>query len=170
MAGSEAPRGFAVNTRVREAHLPDLEELLALAATAEGQVGGEQGLRRALDSGDDGHIVLAMALDDGLAGFIHMHQVLDEVTVMDLLVTPARRRQGLAGELLLAGLARTRRAGARRCLLEVRAANDPAINLYRSFGFLRDGCRKGYYPGEHGREDAILMSLELAPEETKKTP
>ena len=40
--------------------------------------------------------------------------------------------------------------------LEVRESNLPAITLYESEGFLRDGVRKNFY--SNPRENAILMS------------
>ena len=40
--------------------------------------------------------------------------------------------------------------------LEVRKSNEPAIKLYKNFGFEIVGCRKNYYEKE--KEDAILMS------------
>ncbi|MCZ6831549.1 MAG: hypothetical protein O7F73_18545, partial [Gammaproteobacteria bacterium] len=48
-----------------------------------------------------------------------------------------------------------------RCLLEVRCSNGGAIALYRKHGFTEDGVRKNYYPTDGGREDALLMSLNL---------
>jgi ribosomal-protein-alanine N-acetyltransferase len=48
------------------------------------------------------------------------------------------------------------------CLhLEVRAGNAPAIALYEGEGFVRVGVRRGYYPAAGGREDALLLRLEL---------
>jgi len=33
--------------------------------------------------------------------------------------------------------------------------------LYRSLGFIDIGVRRDYYPGLVGREDAIVMSLQI---------
>ena len=46
-----------------------------------------------------------------------------------------------------------------RVTLDVRFSNAPAQNLYRSFGFVIRGLRKGYY-SDNG-EDALVMALEL---------
>jgi ribosomal-protein-alanine N-acetyltransferase len=46
-------------------------------------------------------------------------------------------------------------------LLEVRATNQPALALYAQQGFAEIGRRRGYYPAEAGREDAIVMAREL---------
>jgi len=46
-------------------------------------------------------------------------------------------------------------------LLEVRPSNIIAVNLYQSIGFSEVGVRKGYYPDKKGREDALIMGLDL---------
>ena len=48
--------------------------------------------------------------------------------------------------------------GCENVSLEVRVNNDPAIRLYRNFGFIDAAIRKNYY--ENG-DDAILMVLPL---------
>jgi ribosomal-protein-alanine N-acetyltransferase len=51
--------------------------------------------------------------------------------------------------------------GAERVFLEVRPSNPLAKNLYESLGFKDIGKRPRYYPAKNGREDAIVMVLEL---------
>ena len=46
-------------------------------------------------------------------------------------------------------------------LLEVRPSNGPALALYRNYGFAEIGRRKGYYPADGGREDALVLRREL---------
>lgn len=46
-------------------------------------------------------------------------------------------------------------------LLEVRPSNASAVHLYHKFGFNEVGTRKDYYPAKEGREDAIIMALDL---------
>jgi ribosomal-protein-alanine N-acetyltransferase len=46
-------------------------------------------------------------------------------------------------------------------MLEVRASNLRAIDLYTRFGFTVDGRRKDYYLIENGREDAVLLSYQV---------
>jgi GNAT superfamily N-acetyltransferase len=52
-------------------------------------------------------------------------------------VAPEFAGQGIAKRMLDEALAETRRAGLRRCVLEVAATNERALALYRSAGF---GC------------------------------
>ncbi|RMF42560.1 MAG: ribosomal-protein-alanine N-acetyltransferase [Deltaproteobacteria bacterium] len=88
-----------------------------------------------------------------LCGFMVCWQVADEVEIQNICVAPEYRRKGL-GRLLLEDLFNSC-PDAERFLLEVRSGNQPAIELYRSFGFQVDGVRPAYY---HDGEDAVLMS------------
>ena len=99
----------------------------------------------------------------GVAGFSACSRVLDEATLLALVVDPPRRGCGIGAALLAASLEALATTGARRCLLEVRASNAPALALYERAGFREDGRRRGYYPGAGtlDREDAVLMSRDL---------
>jgi ribosomal-protein-alanine N-acetyltransferase len=114
-------------------------------------------------TGDD----FGWAIERGgaVVGFALFSQVLDEATLLNILVRPSCRRQGLARQLLMTALPALAARGARRCLLEVRAGNGAAIALYRSLGFRPDGRRRDYYPAANGREDALLMSRPIPDQE-----
>lgn len=45
--------------------------------------------------------------------------------------------------------------------LEVRPSNKKAVQLYHQRGFNEVGVRNNYYPAESGREDALIMALDL---------
>lgn len=51
--------------------------------------------------------------------------------------------------------------GAQRVFLEVRPSNPHAIALYHDEGFNEIGRRPRYYLAMQGREDAIVMAIEL---------
>lgn len=94
-------------------------------------------------------------------GFIIYSQVLDEASILNIAVRPGRQGKGLGGKVLSSALLRMRASGVTRCLLEVRESNAVARHLYQQYHFQLDGVRKKYYPTQDGREDALLMSLEL---------
>ena len=90
-----------------------------------------------------------------------MHPVLDELELLIIGVAKAWQRRGL-GRKLLSNLIESAR-GTFVCVhLEVRASNAPARALYDALGFEEVGRRRNYYRTESGREDAILMRLDLA--------
>lgn len=86
-----------------------------------------------------------------------------DAELLYVLVSPSKRQQGLAKQLLTACLAKCEAKGAERLMLEVRASNLHATNLYKSLGFEQDGKRKNYYPIENSsaKEDALLFSCWL---------
>jgi len=45
----------------------------------------------------------------------------------------------------------------------VRPSNPNAIALYEDEGFNEIGRRPNYYPSKKGREDAIVMAMEILP-------
>ena len=62
---------------------------------------------------------------------------------------------------MLEHLIQVARGRAETVFLEVRPSNTWAIALYEDMGFNEIGIRKGYYPAENGREDAIMLALQL---------
>ena len=106
------------------------------------------------------HRMLVLLANGDPCGFAVFRQVLDEAEVLNIAVAPVHCRKGFGRCLLRAGLDLL--AGEVRCLhLEVRAGNVPAMALYLSEGFQRVGLRRSYYPAPGGREDAVLMRLDL---------
>jgi ribosomal-protein-alanine N-acetyltransferase len=82
--------------------------------------------------------------------------------LLNLCIDPEYAGQGF-GRFLLKEM--IRRALERKCMmffLEVRVSNTHAINLYFSEGFNEVGIRPNYYPAGNGREDAMLMTLDLS--------
>ena len=99
--------------------------------------------------------------DDDIRGYAGFWYDGEDAELMTIGVGEAHQRQGIAAALLQRLLDEAARLGARRMLLEVRVDNEPALRLYRRFGFERMGLRKRYYQPEG--IDAYTMSVELAP-------
>ena len=110
------------------------------------------------------HTQVLMRGDEILGYYIAM-QVLDEVHLLNITISPLHQKQGFARELLdcLAHWSRYE-AKAQWLWLEVRESNLRARQIYERHGFTQVGARKKYYPVHHGeRETAILMSMHLWP-------
>jgi len=95
---------------------------------------------------------------EGPVGLLVAREVAGELHVLNVAVDPALRRQGLGRRLLDAALAEARGRRLSAALLELRATNEAALQLYRRAGFVVVGRRPRYYPGG---EDALLMALPL---------
>ena len=85
----------------------------------------------------------------------------DEAHVLNLCTAPECEGQGLGRRMLQALLRIARGGGAQRVFLEVRPSNPRAFDLYERNGFNEIGRRPRYYPAHDGREDAIVMAMEL---------
>jgi ribosomal-protein-alanine N-acetyltransferase len=103
---------------------------------------------------------LVSAADEILAYAVAMLGV-EEAHLLNLAVDPARQRRGYGRRMLDWIAANMREYGARSLLLEVRPSNVEAQRLYGRYGFAPIGLRRGYYPAQGGREDAIVMRAAL---------
>ena len=102
--------------------------------------------------------------DGRLVGYFLTSIAAGEAHVLNVCVDPEWQGRGYGRKLLraIAHLARGR--GAQRVFLEVRPSNTRAIALYHAEGFNEIGRRPRYYPARDGREDALVMAIELLPE------
>ena len=82
------------------------------------------------------------------------HELVGVVTRPD---APSGRGRKLVRAFLHLARGRT----VQRVFLEVRPSNRGAIGLYHEEGFNEIGRRPRYYPARDGREDAIVMAIEL---------
>jgi ribosomal-protein-alanine N-acetyltransferase len=85
-----------------------------------------------------------------------------EAHLLNLCVRPRCHGRGF-GRVLLAqmiDLARAREAGV--MFLEVRPSNARALALYHRAGFAEVGTRPGYYPAHDGKEDALILAMDLS--------
>jgi ribosomal-protein-alanine N-acetyltransferase len=97
---------------------------------------------------------------DKVLGYCIASVAVGEAHVLNLCVDPDEQGQGI-GRKLLENLIDSARGRAETVFLEVRPSNTVAIALYENMGFNEIGIRKGYYPAENGREDALMLALEL---------
>jgi ribosomal-protein-alanine N-acetyltransferase len=93
------------------------------------------------------------------AGFLFGRIAADEFEILNMAVSAAHRRSGIASKLLESSLEFSRIASCVRVYLEVRASNGPAGALYARHGFTECGRRVKYY--RDPVEDAVLLSLSL---------
>ncbi len=82
-----------------------------------------------------------------------------EAELESIAVAQDRQRRGVGRRLFGELAQRLRERGASAFFLEVRAANQAALGLYRALGLEASGLRKGYYGSPP--EDAIVFRLQL---------
>ncbi len=81
----------------------------------------------------------------------------EDMELLTIATIPAHRRHG-AARLVLENLdVEAAKTGAKRWVLEVARNNTSALKLYNGLGFVEIGVRKGYYPQEDDRVDALVL-------------
>ena len=98
---------------------------------------------------------LAACCGDEIAGYCGYIRSFETADVTKVAVKGDCRRLGIGERLLRQLMEDGYQSGVERFSLDVRAANHPAIALYKKMGFCQEGLRKGYY--EDPREDAMIM-------------
>jgi ribosomal-protein-alanine N-acetyltransferase len=100
-------------------------------------------------------ICLVCEVGGRVIGYLIADIFVDVWHLMNVSVLPEHRRQNVASDLLEAYFELTEAEPHRGHTLEVRVSNGAAIELYRGFGFVPTGFRRGYY--SDNREDAVIM-------------
>ena len=113
-----------------------------------------------------GHQCWVLEAGTQLLGYGVLSAAAGEAHILNICIAPEYQGRGHGRRLLrrLIDLARWHKA--QQVFLEVRPSNPAAIALYRDEGFNEIGLRPNYYPSAKGREDAIVMALELLPPES----
>ena len=101
-------------------------------------------------------------VDQQLAGYFVLMLAVDEAHLLTIAIAESHQRCGLGARLLRQAMSVGRAGGATTLLLEVRPSNAKALAMYRHFGFAQVGVRRGYYPAEGGREDALVLTHPLS--------
>ncbi len=108
-----------------------------------------------------GYDCSALQAGSMLIAYIIQSHGAGESHLLNLCVAPHWQGKGF-GKLLLNHAIRQARLQQCTCVfLEVRSSNPPGIRLYEQNGFFVVGKRPGYYRSADGREDAIVMRLDI---------
>lgn len=105
---------------------------------------------------------LVAMVDGQICGHAVVSHVLDETHLLNICIEPRFAGRGLGRVFLRKLIDLAVERGSNSFYLEVRVSNEAAIKLYFSEGFNEVGLRPNYYPAKTGREDAMLMTLELS--------
>jgi len=135
---------------LKEAHIPRILEIESASNSAPWS---DRSFRN--EATNPQSIFLVAFADEQIVGFGGLWLCVDEAHITTLSVAPEYRRRGLGRVIMFELLRRGQERGMTCSTLEVRAGNTPAIELYKSLGYVDTARRRGYYPDN--REDAIVM-------------
>lgn len=88
-------------------------------------------------------------------GYAGLWWIEDEGHITNVAVKPGFRNRRIASAIMEVMIDFTSKEGIAHHTLEVRKSNEPAIGLYKKFGFVIEGIRKKYYL--NNGEDALIM-------------
>lgn len=141
--------------RIRPAEEKDLPRIAVMEKLYYSLPWSEKMLRESLHQAQYTMLVAEDCADGEIAGYVTLLNAAGEGNIMNIAVSDALRRQGIAGKLLTEAMRLGREEGICDYTLEVRKSNKAAVSLYEGLGFRTEGVRKDYY--EHPREDALIM-------------
>jgi [ribosomal protein S18]-alanine N-acetyltransferase len=113
------------------------------------------------DSLNSGYSCWVCRVGGELVGYFVLMLAVDDAHLLTISVAEKRQGMGLGARMLRHAMRVARQGGAKTLLLEVRPSNEKALALYENFGFQQIGRRRGYYPAEGGREDALVLTHAL---------
>ena len=142
---------------IRRMTLEDVPQVVAIDQASFSLPWPERSFRFEISENPASRVWVAEA-DGKVAGMIVAWLLVDEAHIATIATHPDFRRQGIAHALLRYALDSMEREGATYAVLEVRAGNMSAQEMYRKLGFIESGRRPRYY--KDNSEDAILMTLE----------
>jgi putative acetyltransferase len=162
---------------IRHAEGSDAAELVALAAAIGAEPGGwlltteawrpvadERRYLRAVRRHADAAVLVATD-GDRIVGRLSLsrdpHPASRHVADLGMMVAASHRRRGIGRMLLDAAVRWARAVSVTKLELHVFPWNEPAIRLYESFGFEREGVRRGHYLRDGVAVDAVLMAYHL---------
>lgn len=158
----DAERDTGGATALRPMREEDLDEVIAIEQRAY-PFPWTRGIMRDCLRAD--YPAWVMVQRERIIGYGVLSIAADEAHILNICTAPETQGRGHGRRLLRALLQIARGRGVRRMFLEVRPSNPRAIALYHDEGFNEIGRRPRYYPAKDGREDALVMAMELFGEE-----
>jgi ribosomal-protein-alanine N-acetyltransferase len=149
--------------RVRDATAADLSQMVAIERRCFDHPWAAEAFRRELTLSFS-RMLLAVAQNGDLAGYLCRWLVADECHILNVAVDLPYRQRGLGAILMREAIAEAESKAVAIITLEVRRSNTPARHLYRSLDFEERRLRKNYYGAG---EDAIVMERRLPQTTTK---
>jgi ribosomal-protein-alanine N-acetyltransferase len=108
-----------------------------------------------------GYECWVLVLREEVIGYAVLSVAAQEAHLLNVCIARKHQGGGHGTRLVRRMIDLARWHHAQRMFLEVRPTNTRAVALYDRIGFNEIGRRPNYYPAKRGREDAIVMAIEL---------
>ena len=104
--------------------------------------------------------IYVLLCESVVIGFVALTQSYDQAELQNFSIHRDYQNLGYGKRLLDFAFQHLSRDD-KTIFLEVRVSNFTAIRLYHNLGFEEIGNRRDYYQTEFGREDALIMSVDI---------
>ena len=108
-----------------------------------------------------GYDCFGLKIGRDLSGYTIFSHAAGESHLLNLCIHPDWQHRGFGSLLLEYAINCVAKFDSEALFLEVRESNPRAATLYQNRGFKIIGRRRSYYEAGSGREDAIVMRLEI---------
>lgn len=109
-----------------------------------------------------GYLCWLLELNGKIIAYSVMSVAVGEAHLLTIVVPEDEQGKGYGKKMLNEMIQHAVEDNASTMYLEVRVSNKTAIQLYHQRGFNELGIRSDYYPDKNGREDALILALDLS--------
>ena len=109
-----------------------------------------------------GYLCRVLELNGKIIAYSVMSVAVGAAHLLTIVVPEAEQGKGYGKKMLNEMIRHAVDDNANTMYLEVRTSNKIAIQLYHERGFNELGIRNNYYPADKGREDALILGLDLS--------
>ena len=142
--------------------LADLADVLAIENAAHSNPWTEKGFVDCIEAYTKGYVCQVLLSETELIGYAVLSAAVGEAHLLNVAIDPQCQGLGFGRRWLDWVIGWGVGQQAQAMFLEVRSGNLVALSLYESAGFSRIGLRRDYYPSLLGRDDAVVMGLDLS--------
>jgi|TARA_B110000879_G_scaffold140386_1_gene182842 ribosomal-protein-alanine N-acetyltransferase len=140
----------------------DLADVLAIENVAHLNPWTEKAFVDCMGSSEKGYACQVVVYERQIVGYAMLSEAAEEAHLLNIAIDPEQQGLGLGRRWLGWAISWAVAQKSQTMFLEVRSGNLVALSLYESAGFNRIGLRRDYYPSLLGREDAVVMGLDLS--------